>query len=165
MFAQLAERYRRGKAWRAKTASVNVLSGAPFGYRYVRKTPESGARYEVVPHGAVLVSEMFRRYADEGAAIADLRRWLTDQGVRTRTGKECWDRSVILFPVRKTRGSSTSEMGTYSSCRFPFLMSPRELVSRTEANGPEIWPQVVQVSCPAAQVLGTWIPDQEPTSH
>ena len=38
--AQLMERYRRGKAWRAKTGSVNVLSGAPFGYRYVRKTPQ-----------------------------------------------------------------------------------------------------------------------------
>ena len=53
--AQLMERYRRGKAWRAKTGSVNVLGGAPFGYRYVRKTPESGARYEVVGHEAVLV--------------------------------------------------------------------------------------------------------------
>ena len=78
--AQLIERYRRGKAWRAKTGSVNVLSGAPFGYRYVRKTPESGARYEVVPHEAALVAEMFRRYADDGAAIADLRRWLTGPG-------------------------------------------------------------------------------------
>src|SRR4051812_20007241 len=46
--AQLAERYRRGKAWRAKSGSVNVLSGAPFGYRYVRKTPGCGARYKVV---------------------------------------------------------------------------------------------------------------------
>ena len=36
--AQLMERYRRGKAYRARTGSVNVLSGAPFGYRYVRKT-------------------------------------------------------------------------------------------------------------------------------
>ena len=36
--AQLMERYRRGKAHRARTGSVNVLSGAPFGYRYVRKT-------------------------------------------------------------------------------------------------------------------------------
>ena len=31
--AQLMERYRRGKAHRARTGSVNVLSGAPFGYR------------------------------------------------------------------------------------------------------------------------------------
>ncbi len=98
--AQLMERYRRGKAWRAKAGSVNVLSGAPFGYRYIRKTPESGARYEVVPHEAVLVAEMFRRYADDGAAIADLGRWLTAQGVRTRTGKERWDRSVIWGMLR-----------------------------------------------------------------
>src|SRR6266567_2755211 len=84
--AQLMERYRRGKAHRAKAGSVNVLSGAPFGYRYVRKTPETGARYEVVPHEAALVTEMFHRYADDGASIADLRRWLTDQRVRTRTG-------------------------------------------------------------------------------
>ena len=68
--AQLMERYRRGKAWRAKTGSVNVLGGALFGYRYVRKTPESGARYEVAGHEAVLVAEMFRCYADDGAAIA-----------------------------------------------------------------------------------------------
>jgi site-specific DNA recombinase len=109
--AQLAERYRRGKAWRAKTGSVNVLSGAPFGYRYVRKTPESGARYEVVPHEAVLVSEMFRRYADEGAAIADLRRWLTDQGVRTRTGKERWDRSVIWGMLRNPAYAGSAVFG------------------------------------------------------
>jgi site-specific DNA recombinase len=54
----------------------------------------------VIPHEAVVVAEMFRRYADEGAAIADLRRWLEDQGVRTRTGKEQWDRSVIWGMLR-----------------------------------------------------------------
>ena len=31
--AQLMERYRRGKAYRARSGSVNVLGGAPFGYR------------------------------------------------------------------------------------------------------------------------------------
>ena len=109
--AQLMERYRRGKAWRAKTGSVNVLGGAPFGYRYVRKTPESGAFYEVIPHEAVLVAEMFRRYADDGAAIADLRRWLTDQGVPTRTGKERWDRSVIWGMLRNPAYAGTAVFG------------------------------------------------------
>src|SRR5579859_4463816 len=117
--AQLAERYRRGKAWRAKTGSVNVLSGAPFGYRYVRKTPESGARYEVVPHEAVLVSEMFRRYADDGAAIAGLRRWLTDQGVRTRTGKERWDRSVIWGMLRNPAYAGTAVFGKTQAVHEP----------------------------------------------
>jgi len=57
-----------------------VLSGAPFGYRYVRKTDLCGAACEVIEHEAVLVAEMFRRYAGDGASIADLARWLTGQG-------------------------------------------------------------------------------------
>ena len=113
------ERYRRGKAWRAKSGSVNVLSGAPFGYRYVRKTPESGARYEVVAHEAVLVAEMFRRYADDGASIADLRRWLTDQGVRTRTGKERWDRSVIWGMLRNPAYAGTAVFGKTQAVHEP----------------------------------------------
>src|SRR5260370_32469156 len=106
--AQLMERYRRGKAPRARTGSVNVLSGAPFGYRYVRKSDHAGAAYEIIEHEAVLVAEMFRRYADDGAAIADLGRWLTGQGASTRTGKRRWDPSVIwhapqpcLCPLRR----------------------------------------------------------------
>src|SRR6266496_2842286 len=98
--AQLAERYRRGKAYRAKAGSVNVLGGAPFGYRYLRKTPECGAGYEVIEHEAALVAEMFRRYADDGATIAGLACWLTSQGVPTRTGKSRWDRSVIWGMLR-----------------------------------------------------------------
>ena len=98
--AQILERYRRGKAHRAKAGSVNVLGGAPFGYRYVRKNPDSGAVYEIFEHEAVLVAELFRRYTDDAASIADLARWLSDQGVPTRTGKHRWDRSVIWGMLR-----------------------------------------------------------------
>src|SRR6516225_6801613 len=92
--AQLMERYRRGKAYRARSGSVNALTGAPFGYRYVRKTDLAGAIYEINDSEAALVAELFRRHADQGATIADLARWLTGQGVPTRTGKRRWDRSV-----------------------------------------------------------------------
>ncbi len=130
--AQLMERYRRGKAWRAKTGSVNVLGGAPFGYRYVRKTPECGARYEVVAHEAVLVAEMFRRYAGDGAAIADLRRWLEDQGVRTRTGKERWDRSVIWGMLRNPAYAGTAVFGkTMIVHEQPGLNRTARLAGRT----------------------------------
>jgi site-specific DNA recombinase len=98
--AQIMERYRRGKTHRAKTGSVNVLSGAPFGYRYLRKSDHTGAAYEILTHEAVLVAELFRRYADDGASIADLARWLTEQAVPTRTGKSRWDRSVIWGMLR-----------------------------------------------------------------
>jgi site-specific DNA recombinase len=98
--AQILERYRRGKTHRAKTGSINVLSGAPFGYRYLRKSEHAGAAYEIIEHEAALVTELFRRYADDGASVAELARWLTAQQVPTRTGKHRWDRSVIWGMLR-----------------------------------------------------------------
>jgi len=109
--AQLMERYRRGKAHRARTGSVNVLSGAPFGYRYVRKTDLAGACYQLNEGEAALVAELFRRYADDGASIADLARWLTGQGVPTRTGKHRWDRSVIWGMLRNPAYAGTAVFG------------------------------------------------------
>lgn len=98
--AQLMERYRRGKTYRARSGSVNVLGGAPFGYRYLRKSPECGATYEIVESEAALVVELFRRYTDDGASIADLTRWLTSSSTPTRTGKTRWDRSVVWGMLR-----------------------------------------------------------------
>ncbi|HEX8761965.1 MAG TPA: recombinase family protein, partial [Pseudonocardiaceae bacterium] len=98
--AQIIERTRRGKTHRARQGTVNVLSGAPFGYRYVRKNEHADARYEVVVHEAAIVAELFRRYVEDGATIADLARWLTATAVPTRTGKSRWDRSVIWGMLR-----------------------------------------------------------------
>ena len=109
--AQILERYRRGKAHRARTGSVNVLSGAPFGYQYVRKSEHAGACYEINGHEAALVAEMFRRYADEGASIAELARWLSGQGAATRTGKARWDRSVVWGMLRNRAYAGTAVFG------------------------------------------------------
>ncbi len=46
--AQIAERCRRGKKHMAQQGGMNVLSGAPYGYRYVRKSDTSAAFYEVI---------------------------------------------------------------------------------------------------------------------
>jgi site-specific DNA recombinase len=109
--AQLMERYRRGKTYRARTGSVNVLAGAPFGYRYRRKTPEHGAGYQIVEHEAALVAELFRRYTDDGASIAELARWLTTSGTPTRTGKTRWDRSVVWGMLRNPAYAGTAVFG------------------------------------------------------
>jgi site-specific DNA recombinase len=66
----------------------------------VRKGDHAAARYEVVPHEAAIVAALFRRYADEGIAIAELARWLGSTGVTTRTGKARWDRSTIWGMLR-----------------------------------------------------------------
>ena len=43
--AQIRERSRRGKAHRARSGSQAVMSGAPYGYRYVRKSQHMDAFY------------------------------------------------------------------------------------------------------------------------
>src|SRR6202521_762017 len=53
--AQIIERSRRGKRHRAQQGTINVLSGAPFGYRFVRKTDHSGAYYEINDEQAGIV--------------------------------------------------------------------------------------------------------------
>src|SRR5512137_407822 len=60
--AQIAERTRRGKRYRAKTGCVNVLCGAPYGYRYVKKSEHSQAFYEVVEAQAEIVRRVFSWY-------------------------------------------------------------------------------------------------------
>src|ERR1700676_1842458 len=51
--AKIMERSRRGKQHAARRGSVNVLSGAPYGYHYVGKHEGGGeARYQVVAEEA-----------------------------------------------------------------------------------------------------------------
>jgi len=98
--AQIVERTRRGKAHRARAGVINVLSGAPYGYRYIRRSDVSEARYEIIETEAAVVRELFRRYNDNQASIGELARWLTDEQIPTRTGKTRWDRSTIWGMLR-----------------------------------------------------------------
>jgi site-specific DNA recombinase len=123
--AQIMERYRRGKTHRARTGSVNVLSGAPFGYRYVRKSDHVGAGYAIVEHEAALVVELFRRYADGGASIAELTRWLTESQVPTRTGKTRWDRSVVWGMLRNPAYAGNAVFGKTMTVNEPAGLNRR----------------------------------------
>jgi DNA invertase Pin-like site-specific DNA recombinase len=49
--AQILERCRRGKRHRARQGQVSVLSGAPYGYHYVRKSEQAAAYYEIIRGG------------------------------------------------------------------------------------------------------------------
>src|ERR1700687_2580665 len=45
--AQILERSRRGKRHRAHAGEISVMSNAPYGYRYIRKSDEKTAAYTV----------------------------------------------------------------------------------------------------------------------
>src|ERR687896_333264 len=58
--AQIAERMRRGRLHRDRQGSQAVLAGAPYGYRYVRKSEYADAYYEIDEAEAEVVLEVFR---------------------------------------------------------------------------------------------------------
>ncbi len=137
--AQIIERTRRGKAHRAKQGSVNVLSGAPYGYRYVRKSDHAEARYEPVEPQARVVGELFRRYTQAGLSIADLARWLTAQQIPTATGKARWDRSTVWGMLRNPayagRAAFAKTLRTDQPAR---LTRPARLQGRRTSRNPLI---------------------------
>jgi site-specific DNA recombinase len=100
--AQIRERTRRGKLHRARTGSQAVLSCAPYGYRYVKKTEHSEGFWEIDPVQAEVVREVFARYLEGDVSIGELARWLTARGIPTRTGKAVWDRSSLWAMLRNT---------------------------------------------------------------
>jgi len=95
-------------------ASIVVSSEVHF-----RKNAHTGAAYEIVEHEAALVAELFRRYADDGASIAELARWLSEQGVPTRTGKHRWDRRVIWGMLRNPAYAGRAAFGKTMVVRVP----------------------------------------------
>src|SRR5712672_212698 len=78
--AQILERSRRGKRHHARLGNVNVLCGAPYGYRYMRKTQETAAYYEIIEEQAAVVRKVYDWYTAEGLSIAAIMRRLNEQG-------------------------------------------------------------------------------------
>ena len=93
--AQIAERSRRGKRHKAQQGVVNVLSAAPYGYRYVRKTETAAAYFEVVETEAQIVRLVFETYTRQAISLNGLTRLLNERQIPTRTGKPFWERSTI----------------------------------------------------------------------
>ena len=98
--AQILERSRRGKRHRARCGEISVLSGAPYGYRYLRKTDEAPASYQVNDAEAQVVQRVYEMYTVVGLSIGEIARRLNAQGVPTRKQSARWERSVIWGMLR-----------------------------------------------------------------
>ena len=98
--AQIAERTRRGKRYRAKTGLINVLSGAPYGYRYVKKTETTASYYEIIEQEAEVVRKIYKLYTEAGLSIGAIARWLNDHEISTRKKISRWERSTIWAMLR-----------------------------------------------------------------
>src|SRR5579864_1164981 len=94
--AKIMERSRRGKRYAAQNGSVNVLSGAPFGYRYISKYEGNGqARYEIDEAQTEVVRQIFAWVALERCTIGEVCRRLKQRHIRSPRGKTYWDRTTV----------------------------------------------------------------------
>src|ERR1017187_3334016 len=121
--AQIAERCRRGKKHMAQQGGVNVLSGAPYGYRYVRKSDTSAAFYEVIEAEAKVVRMVFEIYTQQGLSIGAMARLLNEREIATRTGKSRWERSTVWGMLRNPAYCGTACYGKTELC-------PRQRITR-----------------------------------
>ncbi len=94
--AKILERSRRGKRHAARMGSINVLGGAPYGYRYMTARENGGhADYIIDLNEAKVVKQIFTWMGEPRYTIGEIKRRLDEMGVPTKTGKHFWDRSVI----------------------------------------------------------------------
>src|ERR1700738_1906659 len=98
--AQILERSRRGKRYRARSGEVSVLSGAPYGYRYIRKTDETLASYRVIDAEARVVQRVYEMYTVVGLSMGEIARRLNAEGISTRKQSARWERSVVWAMLR-----------------------------------------------------------------
>ncbi len=98
--AQIAERTRRGRRHKAQQGRVNVLSGAPYGYRYIKKTDTADAYYEVHEAEAQIVRLIFDGYTQRQWSISAIARLLSERQIPTRKATGRWEPSTVWGMLR-----------------------------------------------------------------
>ena len=110
--AKILERSRRGKRHAARSGSVNVLSGAPYGYRYINKRDGDGqARYEIELEQAQVVRQIFNWVGLERASIGEVCRRLQQAGILTQTGLKTWDRGTVWAMLKNSAYQGQARFG------------------------------------------------------
>jgi len=94
--AKFMERGRRGKRHAAQSDSVNVMSCAPFGYRYVPVREGGGqARFEPNPDQARVVQQIFSFIGRDRCSLNEVCRRLQKAGELTASGRRIWSKQAV----------------------------------------------------------------------
>ena len=121
--AQILERSRRGKRHRAKQGEASVLSGAPYGFRYVPKTQESPGTYEIHEPEAAVVRRIYALYTGDGLPIGAITARLNEEGIPPRKAGGRWERSTVWGILKNPAYRGTACFGK-TQC------APRQKITR-----------------------------------
>jgi site-specific DNA recombinase len=115
----------------AQPGSVNVLSGAPYGYRYISKWAGGGqARYEIVGEEARIVRQIFTWVGQERCPLAEVCRRLRKQGIPSPKGKSYWERTTVWGMLQHSAYRGMARYG--KTC-----IGPRRSRSKPQRNSAE----------------------------
>jgi site-specific DNA recombinase len=97
--AKIAERYRRGKLFRARAGEITTWK-TPYGYRRIARTAATGpAHLEIYEPEAVVVRRIFTDRA-AGITVREICRGLNADRVLSPTGKPTWPHSTLCRLLR-----------------------------------------------------------------
>jgi site-specific DNA recombinase len=114
--AQIAERSRRGKKYKAKNGSVSVLSTAPYGYRYIRERDLISSSFEINDKEASIVKTIYDLYVKKRYSIAKIQRYLSEHQVRSPKGHLEWHRSTINGILKNSAYRGIAYFGKVEPC-------------------------------------------------
>ena len=97
--AKIAERYRRGKLWRARAGEVIAWKCA-YGYRRIARCAERAAHLEVYEPEAAIVRRIFRDYVESSLSMRQITWQLNQELVPSPSGKAVWSVSTIGRLIR-----------------------------------------------------------------
>ena len=100
-----------------------MLSGVPYGYRYVRKTDQVAAYYEIIEAEADVGLRVYERYTVSHMSIGAITRWLNERGVPTRKRCGRWERSSVWAMLRNPAYKG-------SACFGKTRIAPRQRITR-----------------------------------
>ena len=89
---------------------LSVLSGAPFGYRFIRKTDHSAAYYEIDEDQARVVRQIFEMYSVQGLSIGTIARLMNEQAIPTCKRRGRWERSTVWGMLRNPAFGVAAEL-------------------------------------------------------
>jgi site-specific DNA recombinase len=104
-----------------------VLSGAPYGYRYVCKSDDAAARYEIVATEADIVRTVYDHYVVAGMSIGAMTRVLNKRGVPTRKRISRWERSTVWAMLRNPAYRGTACFGKTETAARQRITRPLRL--------------------------------------
>ena len=92
--AKIAERYRRGKLWRARSGEV-IAWKCPYAYRRIPRCAARAAHLEIYEPEAAIVRRIFRDYVENNLSMRQICWQLNQELVPSPGGKAIWAVSVI----------------------------------------------------------------------